>query len=142
MFFGSVPDGKLEELRRIVTSHGGTVVGSAAEASHIVDWDDEVDSMPADLSEEFVRTLEVRRNPLAATAQPLHADTEAPTSAVDSKTSRGTALVHWWYHPDSYDEWIPADDIDDTEMPDTIPHSSNRPIDTTWHVCCRFIYDC
>ena len=27
------------------------------------------------------------------------------------KATRKMALVHWWYHPSSYDEWLPASEV-------------------------------
>lgn len=28
------------------------------------------------------------------------------------KTHGDKCMVHWWFHPDSYDEWIPAADVE------------------------------
>ena len=33
----------------------------------------------------------------------------------------GYALVHWWYLPDSYDEWIPQAEAADVDEPDKPP---------------------
>lgn len=30
------------------------------------------------------------------------------------------ARVHWWYWPDSYDSWIPADQAPETDEPDKV----------------------
>jgi hypothetical protein len=106
----------LGELKRIVKQHGGSIVGTVDGASHVIDWDEEVDSLPTELSEEFVRTLEVRPS-----------------------EEGGRALVHWFYHPDSYDEWIPSDHVDVSEPPDTV---SELNLNRQWHVCCRFVIDC
>ena len=100
-------------------SHGGLIIDDVTSASHVIDWDDEVDSLPSELTEEFVRTLEVRPS-----------------------EDGGTALVHWFYHPDSYDEWIPSDHVDGSEPPDTVPQPSDMNTDRQWHVCCRYIMDC
>lgn len=119
MFFGRVPGNIINKLRKIVLSHGGFIIDDITTASHVIDWDDEVDSLPSELTEEFVRTLEVR-----------------PCE------DGGTALVHWFYHPDSYDEWIPSDHVDGSEPPDTVPQPSDINTDRQWHVCCRYIMDC
>jgi SWI/SNF related-matrix-associated actin-dependent regulator of chromatin subfamily C len=46
------------------------------------------------------------------------------------------AFVHWWYHPSSYDEWMPAADVagPDTEVPP-------RPAGGPWIVGCKFLRD-
>jgi SWI/SNF related-matrix-associated actin-dependent regulator of chromatin subfamily C len=64
---------------------------------------------------------------------------------------KGIALVHWYYFPDSYDEWIPAQDVDIFETPEIIPLTLNDSIanDTCrlsnkkqFRVACRYILDC
>ena len=38
---------------------------------------------------------------------------------VHESVCRGSdARVHWWYWPDSYDSWIPADQAPDVDDPD------------------------
>jgi hypothetical protein len=44
------------------------------------------------------------------------------------------AFVHWWYFPDSYDQWIPLADVDPKVEEDPDPHARQ-------YVCCRFIKD-
>ena len=119
VYVGKVPEHAIPNLISIVQQHGGMIVDNMVEASHIVDWDEEVDTLPSELTEEFVRTLEVR-------------------PSEDS----GKSLVHWYYHPDSYDEWIPSDHVDGSDPPDTVPQSSELNVDRQWHVCCRFVMDC
>ena len=119
VFIGRVPGNVIPNLISIVGQHGGSIVDSIAEATHVVDWDEEVDTLPSEPTEEFVRTLEVRPS-----------------------EESGKSLVHWYYHPDSYDEWIPSDHVDGSEVPDTVPQSSELNTDRQWHVCCRFIMDC
>ena len=119
VFIGRVPAFVASQMKTLILKHGGSIAETVSVASHVVDWDEEVDSLPSELTEEFVRTLEVR-----------------PTE--DS----GTALVHWFYHPDSYDEWIPSDHVDGSEPPDTVPQPYELHVDRQWHVCCRFVMDC
>ena len=119
VYVGKVPEHAIPNLISIVQQHGGMIVDNVVEASHVVDWDEEVDTLPSELTEEFVRTLEVR-------------------PSEDS----GKSLVHWYYHPDSYDEWIPSDHVDGSDPPDTVPQSSEINLDRQWHVCCRFVMDC
>ena len=106
------------QLQHTVNTHGGRIVTSIEEASHIVDWDDEIDSGSFEdmLTEEYIRALDSRPN----------------------ETETGIALVHWWYHPDSYDEWIQLDE-ENFEVPQDmeIAYSENKK----WHVCCKFIKD-
>ena len=119
VFIGRVPTSVALQMKTIIVKHGGSLTEDISMASHVVDWDEEVDSLPSELTEEFVRTLEVR-----------------PTE------DTGTALVHWFYHPDSYDEWIPSDHVDGSEPPDTVPQARELHVDRQWHVCCRFVMDC
>lgn len=119
VFMSRVPAHLNIKLKKVVKEHGGFCVDYAIDATHIVEWDEEVDSLPSELTEEFVRTIEIRPREVA-----------------------GTALVHWFYFPDSYDEWIPSDHVDGSEPPDTVPQASDLTIIKQWRVCCRFIMDC
>lgn len=85
------------------------------------------------LQEEYIRPLEIRPN-----------------------EGSGVALVHWWYHPDSYDEWIPSQDVQCADVPDAGRYSSlyqksgfydpqssaaaasSQP---ATYVCCRYLRD-
>lgn len=50
------------------------------------------------------------------------------------------ARVHWWYHPDCYDELLPHSEVDIYEPPDM---SALYPLQRAkWFVSCRFIFDC
>lgn len=119
VFFGrGLPSQAIEKMKKIVLAHSGTVVDSMDKASHIISWDEEVDGLPAVLDAEFIRTLDLRPD--------YHGG------------GSGVALVHWLYHPDSFDEWIPAQDVDESDPPDVIP--TPRP-NKQWHVCCRFVND-
>ena len=116
IFLNKVPSSIEENLRKIVIEHSGCIVDTLNMATHVVDWDDEVDNLPAELSEEFIRTIDFR-----------------------PELDGGIALVHWWYYPDCYDEWIPAQDVKDNDPPDINPLIEK---DKKWRVCCRYIYDC
>eukprot|EP00871_Galdieria_phlegrea_P001104 jgi/Galph1/1995/GphlegSOOS_G681.1 len=43
-------------------------------------------------------------------------------------------FVHWWYYPDSYDSWIPASEVEGSEV-------EEQPPEGPWHVQVRFILD-
>lgn len=105
------------EFTKIVIDHGGSMTQSIDEATHVVEWDEEVDGgLPEEIVEEYIRTIEIRHQ----------------------NNDESMALVHWWYHPDSYDEWIPGQDVDFTSPPDSAPTAES---DRQWHICCRFIRD-
>lgn len=91
MFFGTgIPADVVVELRRIARQHEAVVVFSAAEATHIIDWDGEVDGViPLELADEFILTLDVRPRPPQFAQRNGGVDVDA-----------GTALVHWVYYPD------------------------------------------
>ncbi len=123
----------MAELTKIVLSHRGKVVESPEEATHMVEWDDEVDGKNRHMGEairdpneeDYIRTLEL---------QPFRIRNDG-----DGKDSAGLGLVHWWYHPDSYDEYIPlkGEDIQYTDPPDTHLMPDGRK----WKVCCKFVLD-
>lgn len=129
IFLNKVPLTLMDKLQSIITSHGAICVQSAENATHLVDWDEEVDTLPEELTEEYIRTLELRSMPM---------DTVSGDNNVQC-----LALVHWYYYPDSYDEWISAADVDLSELPEALAHPT--PIIPTtskqYHVCCRFILD-
>lgn len=117
VFHHGVPPRKIEEMKKIVQSHRGTVVDTVVEATHIIEWDKELDSNDSLMGdEEYIRTVQVRTG-----------------------IGASEALVHWWYYPDSYDEWIPISDIDCSDPPDVnvVGYKGARK----WRVCCRFITD-
>ena len=121
---------KVAELKKIVLAHKGRVVESDEEASHLVEWDEEVDGKNRHMGElirdpneeDYIRTLELQ-----------------PYRIRDDANNTGVGLVHWWYHPDSYDEYIPlkGEDIQFTDPPDT----HIMPVGKKWRVCCKFISD-
>ena len=117
IYLHNLPDGVYKQLSGIVKSHGAELLTSSADATHIVCWDEEVDNMSEELQEEFIRTVDYRH-----------------------EHQGGVARVHWWYHPDSYDEWIPAVDVDAFEPPDVLP-TGDVPFGKQWNVCCRFLLD-
>lgn len=114
-FTPTISENLKQELTQIALDHRGSVVNHVSEASHIIDWDEEVDgTLPQQLEEEFCRPVEIR---------PHEGD--------------GTALVHWWYHPDSYDEWIPSQEVEGNVLPDDPVELRPR----VWKLSCRYIRD-
>jgi SWI/SNF related-matrix-associated actin-dependent regulator of chromatin subfamily C len=45
-----------------------------------------------------------------------------------------TVLVHWWYYPDSYDTWVPSNEVD--EEPEPPPTQRKQ-----WEVNARWLLD-
>lgn len=82
----SVPAATRTELARIARAHCAEVVARAEQPSHVVCWDDDVDGSPWSSDREYLTVL-----------------------AVDQQ--RPLALVHWWYAPDSNDEWIEVERV-------------------------------
>ncbi|KAF9977239.1 hypothetical protein BGZ73_006602 [Actinomortierella ambigua] len=94
-----------EERERLSTSVkrlGGTVVTDASQATHIVHPSTEELESPE--GEEWLRTL-------------------------DKKD--GKVLVHYWYYPDSYDEWLP-ENIDFMDPEPAPEHSGAWSVSTRW----------
>lgn len=93
MLSSTVPSKNAPKLKAIIKNHKGTLVTSLDQATHII-----VKDAPKDPSEDpgldYLRTLEVKGK---------------------------QALVHWWYYPDSYDEWLPASEVEG-DAPSEEPH--------------------
>jgi len=58
-------------------------------------------------------------------------------AAVEDTGVRQMALVHWWYHPSSYDEWTSADEVSNILEVDEHPGIVNGPA----VVGCKFVRD-
>lgn len=104
----------------IVTEHGGQIVNSEETATHIIEWNDEIDNTTEESKEDFIRIIEKKRVDL-------------------TDSSKELILVHWWYHPDSYDEWIQDTDIDSSDPPDIVFPFIKKD---KWYVSCKFVTDC
>jgi hypothetical protein len=93
-----------KQLVAIVLRHGGTVTDNENEATHII----KPDNVPPEEEDvEYLRTIERRdRN----------------------------VLVHWWYYPDSYDTWLPINEIEG-EPEEPKPHTGK------WMVTARYLID-
>jgi len=95
-----------EELKKIVQKHKGLVVSSPSTATHIVINDPPPDPHES-MESEYCRALERKK---------------------------GLARVHWWYYPDSYDEWIPATEVEGDDDP-------GEDHDGQWTVHARWVRD-
>ena len=116
IFFNKVPVKLINKLFKIVGEHGGQIVNTEDSATHIIEWNDEVDSLPEELADDYIRIIERKVTPTG-----------------------GDALVHWWYYPDSYNEWISITDVNSEDAPDLSYIFTTKE---KWIVCCRFITDC
>lgn len=105
-FARTLPTSFQPALRAIVSKRGVTVSTTAA-ATHIVYPDPEGSTAAETEGTDYCRPLEIK----------------------DSM-----ALVHWWYYPDSYDSWIPREDVDGMPEP---PENLVGP----WHVQMRWLHD-
>jgi len=124
----------------------GNLITDRTRITHIVDWDGEVDggmmksyanisqtsNTEGTADEEYIRTLDIRLD--SRVPAPVSAATTAATTGTGTGTdgpssallnNSGSALVHWYYHPDSHDEWIHTDEVSTSEPPDVLP-TANR----------------
>ncbi len=108
-FAPSIIPEQSDELQRILQTHGAVVVSSPEVASHIIYADTEGTKENQTDAQVLVRYL---------------------------RTDDTRARVHWWYHPDSYDDWVPVGQvigmIDETERA-----NEGGP----WHVTARWVRD-
>ena len=106
------------ELTTIAKAMSCSIVDDETSATHIVFFNPAVDAIVDE--SEYLRTL-----------------------VVDD--ARHLALVHWWYRPDSSDEWIPLERVEGAPPPLKDVDAWARPSLTQggqpWRVCCRFLRD-
>ena len=119
-FSDSVQPPLREELTALARHHGAQVVDSLEVATHSVYYDDEVDGAPILGDDEEETDYMVPRDVRPA----------GPGQV-------GRALIHWWYYPDSYDQWIPSTEVDAADA--SPPNSEHK--DKIWVVNCRFLKD-
>ena len=114
--FGKSVDARnRSELTAIATTLGCTIVTDESKATHVMRFDPSVDAVVS--NEEYLRTLVVDVN-------------------------RQLALVHWWYRPESRDEWIPLERVEGAPPPSEGEGAWARPpLQPQWHVCCRWLRD-
>ncbi|KAJ2502972.1 SWI/SNF and RSC complex subunit Ssr2, partial [Coemansia sp. RSA 2052] len=100
-----IPDDKRASLSATVQSLGGHLVTSEHDATHVVD---SIEVRSGDGGDDWFRTL----------------------SKQDDRV-----LVHWWYTPDSYDAWMPAEPPYSAEPEEASDHSG------PWYVSLQWIED-
>ena len=135
----TVPRDKRVGLLEIVEEYKGTVVADPTQASHVVAFDDEIDK-DDDLANEEKREAE------GQDPEKLYLRTVAiidPTSTAagvgkgkSDASQDAVAMVHWWYWPPSYDEWLPASDVSQVVETETA-----RMPGMPWVVSYKFIRD-
>ncbi|KAG0016434.1 hypothetical protein BGZ81_011203 [Podila clonocystis] len=105
-FDDSVEPEERGKLQNAVERLGGTVVSDFTQASHIIHHSTEELESPE--GEEWLRTLEKKD---------------------------GKVLVHYWYYPDSYDEWL-LETTSDFMDPEPVPEHEGA-----WNISTRWIRD-
>eukprot|EP00591_Stephanopyxis_turris_P004583 CAMPEP_0195525350 /NCGR_PEP_ID=MMETSP0794_2-20130614/25766_1 /TAXON_ID=515487 /ORGANISM="Stephanopyxis turris, Strain CCMP 815" /LENGTH=301 /DNA_ID=CAMNT_0040655801 /DNA_START=219 /DNA_END=1120 /DNA_ORIENTATION=+ len=125
-------DVQVEILEGNVLRFGGEVVRNRSEATHVVAYDADADLSSEDLthldddseeddSEEDSDEEDSEKKD-AESPQKLYLRTIAiQKPQASSKRKSGSnedamARVHWWFYPSSYDEWIPASDVNEDGM--------------------------
>ncbi|KAF9146934.1 hypothetical protein BGX30_000018 [Mortierella sp. GBA39] len=102
-FDSSVPEDEREKLELSLERLGGTATNDIRHATHVVHHSSEELESPE--GEEWLRTLEKKD---------------------------GKVLVHYWYYPDSYDEWL-LETTSEFMDPEPVPeHSGAWSISTRW----------
>jgi hypothetical protein len=101
------------QLRTVVQAHGGVVVSRVDVATHVV-YPDAAGRTEAESDGQVMVRL-LRR---------------------EGKPGGVRALVHWYYHPDTYDDWIMAREVRGHVEPDP-PERGAAP----WHVGARWLRD-
>ena len=127
-FVGKIADDKIPRLTEIILKYGGSISANFDDATHILEWDDDIDALPSTLVDRYVL--------IKSQKYPEQLNTGDGKEIVKEEK----LPIHWIFRPDSHDEIIDSADIDGTENPILIPlirANQNQRI-----VCCRYIYDC
>ena len=110
----TVPSQQAEKLRAILLNHDAAMVSFPSVATHVIYPD------PDDTNES-------------------ETDDQALVRVLQRKTLDGgeeVCYVHWLHHPDSYDDWVPADEV----LGHTFKPKSRTELDQ-WHVQARWVRD-
>lgn len=99
-------------LGAIVVKHGGELASNPNEATHVVFPD-----------------------PPGRTEHETDAQVLVRYLAEDVYDGKKLALVHWWYHPDSYDDWVGAEEVCGVIEPERAPPGK------AWRVQARWVRD-
>ncbi|KAF9179759.1 hypothetical protein BGZ51_006626 [Haplosporangium sp. Z 767] len=105
-FDDSVGNDERERLESAVERLGGSIISDTKQASHIIHHSSEELESPE--GEEWLRTLEKKD---------------------------GKVLVHYWYYPDSYDEWL-LETSSEFMDPEPVPEHTGP-----WNISARWIRD-
>lgn len=111
-FAPSLAAEQIDDLRYKVHNKGAVVVSTPEVATHIV-YEDMVGTTEKETEGQvLIRLIKKEGRPNGV-----------------------RAYVHWWYHPDSYNDWVPARDV--------VGHfeESNKPRCGPWNVQARWIRD-
>eukprot|EP01038_Epipyxis_sp_PR26KG_P008842 gene8842-11933_t len=108
-------------LKDIISRHNGVIADTESNATHLLEWNEEVDDAALKgnrTEEDFIRVIDSKYDGLKG----------------------NIALIHWWYHPDSFDRWIAANDMDISETFDLT--KGQLMTGSKWKLSCRFVLDC
>jgi SWI/SNF related-matrix-associated actin-dependent regulator of chromatin subfamily C len=105
----ALPAADAATVAQILKAKGATVVASADAATHCIEPDPPGTTRAETGEEDFLRQVE--RGDMAG---------------------KPSARVHWYYYPDSYDEWIPVEDIHGDLGVEPMPTKSRWVIHRRW----------
>mmetsp|Transcript_9629 Transcript_9629/g.14258 ORF Transcript_9629/g.14258 Transcript_9629/m.14258 type:complete len:1173 (+) Transcript_9629:138-3656(+) len=142
-FDSTVPKSRKAGLINIAEKFGASVVTDHTKATHVVASDPEFD-LEEDILEEERKEKEgvdVEKMYLRTVVLVDPAKEIATGAGGKKKTGAGSshpmALVHWWFWPSSYDEWMAASDVDG----DVEQEPPARPPGGPYCVGCKFVRD-
>ena len=127
-FIGEVDAEQIPKISQQIITHGGFIVDTIWEASHVLKRDHEIDMLTSITDNNFIRLLSSSNNDNKEKGMDI--EKESPTA--------NQSLVHWIYYPDSYDEYVDSENIihcanktdTDTHNVEKILTSENKEHDT------------
>lgn len=121
----SVPVGLISKLSKIAIEHGGELTTNEDSATHVIDWNDEIDANNDSADDLPARVIDL---------QPL------TNSSSDGSTSPNLYLVHWPFQPDSSNEWVEETALQLTNAEQQAAAFGRRE-KGRYYVSCRFLLD-
>lgn len=109
----NIPESEIVKLRSIAQDHGSAIVSAVEVATHVL-YPDPPNTVENHTDGQVIVRLLARTN---------QGDPDA-------------CLVHWFYHPDSYDDWVPRD-----EVLGHMYHPKQRAPHHQWHLQARWLRD-
>jgi hypothetical protein len=122
IFLNKLPVNMVHRLSKIVIKHGGRLVSSDDDATHVIDWNDD-----SDLNYSPVEKAESASKVLSYYSRDVPDD---------------HFIVHSIYFPNSYNEVVPVKNHDGSLTADSVFCFGDQLLKKKYYLSCRYLLDC